>query len=145
MLMCYIRISIRLGFCAYRTRASLVAQLVKNPPAMQEIWFRFLGWEDPWRRRRLPTPEFWPGELRGLYSPRGQKESDTTEPLSLSGCCVHPQLIPFYCSLYGRAIVSQPQKDIWSFFFLLSFACHLGFVAFYEIFINFLFFFVSLL
>ena len=27
--------------------ASLVAQLVKNPPAMRETWVRFLGWEDP--------------------------------------------------------------------------------------------------
>ena len=27
--------------------ASLVTQLVKNPPAMQETWFRSLGWEDP--------------------------------------------------------------------------------------------------
>ena len=27
--------------------ASLVAQLVKNPPAMLETWVRFLGWEDP--------------------------------------------------------------------------------------------------
>ena len=27
--------------------ASLVAQLVKNPSAMQETWFQFLGWEDP--------------------------------------------------------------------------------------------------
>ena len=26
---------------------SLVAQLVKNPPAMQETVVRFLGWEDP--------------------------------------------------------------------------------------------------
>ena len=26
---------------------SLVAQLVKNPPAMQEALFGFLGWEDP--------------------------------------------------------------------------------------------------
>ena len=26
--------------------ASLVAQTVKNPPAMQEIWVRLLGWED---------------------------------------------------------------------------------------------------
>jgi len=25
----------------------LVAQLVKNPPAMQETWVRSLGWEDP--------------------------------------------------------------------------------------------------
>ena len=27
-------------------RASLVAQLVKNPPAMWETWVRPLGWED---------------------------------------------------------------------------------------------------
>jgi len=23
----------------------------------------------PWRRERLPTPVFWPGEFHGLYSP----------------------------------------------------------------------------
>ena len=28
-------------------RASLVAQLVKNPPAMWETWVQSLGWEDP--------------------------------------------------------------------------------------------------
>ena len=28
-------------------QASLVAQLVKNLPAMQEIWVQSLGWEDP--------------------------------------------------------------------------------------------------
>ena len=27
-------------------QASLVAQLVKNPPATQETWVRCLGWED---------------------------------------------------------------------------------------------------
>ena len=27
--------------------ASLIAQLVKNPPAMQETWVRSLGWGDP--------------------------------------------------------------------------------------------------
>ena len=27
--------------------ASLVAQLVMNPPTMRETWVRFLGWEDP--------------------------------------------------------------------------------------------------
>ena len=27
--------------------ASLVAQLVKNPPAMREAWVWSLGWEDP--------------------------------------------------------------------------------------------------
>ena len=29
------------------TGASLIAQLVKNPPAMRETWVWSLGWEDP--------------------------------------------------------------------------------------------------
>ena len=37
----------------------------------------------PWRRERLLTPVFWPGEFHGLYSPWGHKEWDTTEQLSL--------------------------------------------------------------
>ena len=28
-------------------RASLIAQLVKDPPAMPETWAQSLGWEDP--------------------------------------------------------------------------------------------------
>ena len=32
-----------------------------------------------WRRERLPTPVFWPGEFHVLYSPWGLKELDTTE------------------------------------------------------------------
>ena len=68
-----------------RIWASLVTQLVKNPPAMRENWVRSLGWEDiPWRWERLPTPVFCPGEFQGLYSPRGLKQSDTIEPFSLS-------------------------------------------------------------
>ena len=32
-------------------RASLVAQLVRNPPAVQESWVRSLGFEDPLEKR----------------------------------------------------------------------------------------------
>ena len=39
-------------------RASLIAQLIKNPPAMQETLVRFLGWEDPLEKGWLPTPLF---------------------------------------------------------------------------------------
>ena len=35
------------GYSLQYSWASLVAQLVKNPLAMQETWVRFLGWEDP--------------------------------------------------------------------------------------------------
>ena len=42
--------------------ASLVAQLVKNLPAVQETWFNpWLG-KMPWRRAWQPTPIFLPGE-----------------------------------------------------------------------------------
>ena len=34
------------------TGASLVAQLVKNPPAMQETWVQSLGWEDPLEKEK---------------------------------------------------------------------------------------------
>ena len=33
----------------------------------------------PWRRERLTSAVFWPGECHGLYSPWGHKELDTTE------------------------------------------------------------------
>ena len=38
--------------------ASQVAQLVKNPPALQKTPVRFLGQEDPLEKDRLPTPVF---------------------------------------------------------------------------------------
>ena len=74
----------RIGYPFQYSWASLVAQLIKNPPAMRETWVRTLGWEDPLEEERLPTPVFWPGEFHGLYSPWGCKELDMTERLSLS-------------------------------------------------------------
>ena len=67
------------------TWASLVAQMVKNPPAMQETWV----WSQekiPWRKEWLPTPVFLPGEFHEQmslvgYSSWDWKESDTTEQL----------------------------------------------------------------
>ena len=38
--------------------ASLVAQLLKNLPAMQETLVQFLGQKIPWKKDRLPTPVF---------------------------------------------------------------------------------------
>ena len=36
-----------IGYPLQHSWASLVAKLVKNPPAMWETWVRSLGWEDP--------------------------------------------------------------------------------------------------
>ena len=63
--------------------ASLVAQLVKNHPAMQETQVPSLGQEDSWRRKWQPTSVFLPGKSHGQssiagYSQWGRKESDKT-------------------------------------------------------------------
>ena len=64
--------------------ASLMAQMVKNLPAMQGTGF--IPWvrKIPWSREWQPTLVFFPGASRGQrsladYSPWGRKESDTTE------------------------------------------------------------------
>ena len=41
-----------IGYPLQYSWASLVAQLVKNPPAMLETWVRSLGWEDPLENRK---------------------------------------------------------------------------------------------
>ena len=61
-----------------------MSQLVKNSPAMWRLWFDPWVGKIPWRREKLPTLVFWPGEFHGLYNPWGLKELDSTEQLSLS-------------------------------------------------------------
>ena len=68
------------GYTPQYSWISLVAQLVKNPPAMWETWVGKI----PWSRERRPTPVFWLGDFHGLYSSWGHRESDTTEQPSLS-------------------------------------------------------------
>ena len=41
-------------------RASLVAQMVKNLPAMQETWFNPWVGKIPWRKQWQPSPVFLP-------------------------------------------------------------------------------------
>ena len=50
-------------------RTSLVAQLVKNPPAMQEALVLFLGREDPFEEGMATTPVFLPGESPWIEEP----------------------------------------------------------------------------
>ena len=61
-----------------------VAQLVKICLQCRRPEFDPWVGKIPWRRERLPTPVFWPGEFHGLYSTWGRKEPDTTGQLSLS-------------------------------------------------------------
>ena len=69
------------------SRTSLVAQMIKRLPAMQETRIQSLDWEDPLEKKWPPTPVFLPGESHGWrslvgYTVQGvSKESDTTERL----------------------------------------------------------------
>ena len=61
--------------------------MVKNLPAMWEIWVQSLGQEDSLEKERQPTPVFLPGESHGQrslagYCSWGRKELDTTELLT---------------------------------------------------------------
>ena len=49
----------------------LVAQMVKNLPAMQETWVQSLAQEIPWWREWQPTPIFLPGEFPWTEEPDG--------------------------------------------------------------------------
>ena len=61
-----------------------MAQLVKNPPAMQETSVRFLGQEDPLEKGEATLPQYSVLENSMDRTIRGVAESDTTKRLSLS-------------------------------------------------------------
>ena len=64
--------------------ASLVAQTVKNPPAMRETWVQSLGWEDPLEEAMATHSSILAWRIpmdRGAWEAtvHGVAESDTTE------------------------------------------------------------------
>ena len=73
-----------IGYPLKYSWASLVAQLVKNPPAIQETWVRSPGWKDP-----LEKGYDYPLQYSGLENSidcivHGVAESDATKWLSFS-------------------------------------------------------------
>ena len=75
--------------CTFALRASLVAQMVKDPPAIWETWVWSLGWEDLLEKGTVTHSSTlacgvpWIESLTG-YSLWGHRESDMTRRLSLS-------------------------------------------------------------
>ena len=94
-----------IGYPFQYSWASLMAQMVKNLPAMPETWVQSLGWKFPWRKAWQPTPVFMPGESPGqrslvCYSLWGCKELDRTEQLIIHPHCDdHYNINRFYVSL----------------------------------------------
>ena len=91
--------------------ASLVAQTVKNPPAMWETWFPSQSWEDTLEELMathsniLAWRILWTEELG---SPWGRKELDVTKRLS-----THTHWLPKLCWTWNRiiCIIFSPFKD----------------------------------
>ena len=71
-------------YTLHNRKVSLIAQVVKHLPTMQEIWVQFLGLEDPLEKEKathcsiLVSRIPWTEDPGGLQSMRLQ-ESDTTE------------------------------------------------------------------
>ena len=61
--------------------ASLIAPLIKNPPAMWETWVQSLGWEDPLEKEKATHSSILAWRIPWTW---GHKELDTTEQLSLA-------------------------------------------------------------
>ena len=105
------------SLCSYRysskTRASLVALLVKNLPAMQETWAQFLGWEDPLEKGKAAHSSIlawrspWTVQLPG--SQRGGRDR-------VAPTVRRATLLPFLCA----SVLPRPQG--WD---LNGMRCHL--------------------
>ena len=52
-----------IGYPLQSSWASLVAQLVKNPPAMHETWVQSLGWEDSLEKRKATHSRIVPWRI----------------------------------------------------------------------------------
>ena len=116
--------------------ASLVAQMVKNPPAMQETQVPSLGQKDPWKRAWQPTPVFFPGEspwteepggLQSIGSQRVRHDWVTKRihkvlviDSSSSFFYVNSQLYQHNCYLMILALISKNNCSVGSFLTVLS-------------------------
>ena len=100
-----------------RHLASLMAQMVKRLPAMQETWVWSLGWEDPLEKEMATHSSIlgWKishGWSLVGYSPWGCKESDTTERLHFTKVSQSvssvAQLCPTLCDPVNRSTPALP-------------------------------------
>ena len=94
----------------------LVAQTVKNLPAMQETSVQSLGREDPWEKGMQTTPVFLPGKSYGQrslvgYSPWGRKQLDMRNPPGSSVCGIFQARILEWVAISFSRGSSQPRDQ----------------------------------
>ena len=61
--------------------ASLIVQLIKNPPAIQETWVLSLGWEDPLENGKATHSSILAWRIPWTVQSHRVAESDMTELL----------------------------------------------------------------
>ena len=83
----------------YFLGTSLVAQLVKNPPAMQENWVWSLGWEDPLKKGMVTHSSILAWRIPGLYSSWGPR--------------VRHDWVTFTCYLLKISMSCPQNENIW--------------------------------
>ena len=64
-----------IGYLLQSSWASLVTQLVKNPPAMWETWVLFLGWEDPLEKGKATHSSILAGRIPGTIQSMGSQRA----------------------------------------------------------------------
>ena len=107
------------------TKAFLVVQMVKNPPAMRETWVQSLGWEDPLEEgmathssvldwRMLMDKGAWRAAVHGITQNWTRlKRLSTAEhySLNMSPETVVPNLYGTKCRFHGRQFFHGPGAE----------------------------------
>ena len=114
-----------MGYPLQSSWASLVAQLLKNLPAMWETWVQSQVGKIPWRRERLPTPVFLgfpcgsagkestcnagePGSIPGSGRSAGE---GIDYPLQYSWASLVAQMVKNLPAMWETCILSLGWKD----------------------------------
>ena len=71
-------------YFTYIYRASLVAQTVKNLPAMKETWVQSLGWEDPLEKGMAAHSSVLAWRISWTEKPGGLQSMGSQSPTRLS-------------------------------------------------------------
>ena len=66
------------------TKASLVAQMVKNLPAMQQTWVQSLGWEDPLKKGMATHSGILAWRIPWMEEPGGLRSMQLQSQIQLS-------------------------------------------------------------
>jgi len=94
----------------------VVAQMIKNLPAVLDTQFYPWVGKIPWRKGWLATPVILFGRFHGQrslagYSPWGHKEPDMTEQLTLSvSLLIDTIILTEIHTLFGASLVAQQER-----------------------------------